>query len=329
MSRSDYDVTQESFESIARTWRDPKSPLNWDCLFVLPPWLKVWWQEFGSNADLHLCAVNHSGTTIGIAPLQIRGEEASFIGSKEVCDYSDFIVVPGREHDFFNLLLDDLERKGIHRFDLRALKPDSSAVTHLIPMVRARGCEVSCNVEGVSLEVDLPPTWDEYLRLLNQKQRHEVRRKLRRLEEAGALRFDMGGKTESVSGAIETFLGLFRGSRKDKAAFMSPRMESFFKSLAEAMAEAGLLRLGIFELNQFPVAAVMCFDYRDVVYLYNNGYDSRYSHLSVGSVSKVLSIKDSIERGRKKFDFLKGDEEYKQRLGGKEITLSSCHITLK
>src|SRR4030042_3761455 len=109
MCRSDYNVTPESFDSIARTWRDPQSPLNWDCLFVLPPWLKVWWQEFGSDAGLHLCAVDHNGATIGIAPLQIRGEEASFIGSKEVCDYLDFIVVPGRELDFFSRLLDDLE----------------------------------------------------------------------------------------------------------------------------------------------------------------------------------------------------------------------------
>jgi len=110
---------------------------------------------------------------------------------------------------------------------------------------------------------------------------------------------------------------------------MTAGMESFFRSLSKAMAEAKLLRLGIFELNRSPVAAAMCFDYRGVVYLYNNGYDPQYGHLSVGSVSKVLSIKDSIERGRKKFDFLKGDEEYKQRLGGKEITLCGCQIILK
>jgi CelD/BcsL family acetyltransferase involved in cellulose biosynthesis len=329
MSRSDHSVIPESFDGIARYWLDSQSPLNWDCLFVLPPWLKVWWQEFGSDADLYLSAVNHNGETIGIAPLQIRGEEASFIGSKDVCDYLDFIVTPARERDFFDLLLDDLGRKGIRRLDLGPVRPDSSVAAHLIPVARSRGCEVSCSAEDVTLEVDLPSAWDEYLGRLNQKQRHEVRRKLRRLEEAGAIRYYTIEESESVPGGTEIFLKLFRESRKDKAVFMSAPMESFFASLTKAMAGAGLLRFGILELNHSPVAAAMCFDYRDVVYLYNNGYDPQYGPLSVGSISKVLSIKESIERGRKKFDFLKGDEEYKQRLGGEEITLSGCRITLK
>ena len=95
------------------------------------------------------------------------------------------------------------------------------------------------------------------------------------------------------------------------------------------MAQAGLLRLGILELNASPVAAVICFDYNNKVFLYNNGYDPQYSLLSVGLISKILCIKDSIERGRAKFDFLKGVEEYKHRLGGKEVDLYGCQISLK
>ena len=74
---------------------------------------------------------------------------------------------------------------------------------------------------------------------------------------------------------------------------------------------------------------VMGFDYNDSVYLYNSGYDPRYSSLSVGLLSKVLLIKDSIQRGRKRFDFLKGSEPYKYHLSGKEVPLSSCQITIK
>ena len=110
---------------------------------------------------------------------------------------------------------------------------------------------------------------------------------------------------------------------------MTARMESFFRSLAETMAEAKLLRFGILEISGKPVAAVMCFDYNNKVYLYNSGYDPEYGYLSVGLLSKLLSIKDSIERGRRRYDFLKGPEEYKYRLGGKEIPISSCRIVLR
>jgi CelD/BcsL family acetyltransferase involved in cellulose biosynthesis len=64
------------------------------------------------------------------------------------------------------------------------------------------------------------------------------------------------------------------------------------------------------------------------VYLYNSGYDPEYGYLSAGLLSKLLSIKDSIERVRKCYDFLKGPEEYKYRLGGREIPIYTCQIVL-
>ncbi len=301
----------------------------WDCIFVLPPWLDVWWHEFGSEAELYLGAVRKGGTIIGIAPLLLRGTEASFIGSADVCDYLDFVIVPGREVDFFNILLNDLRGRGISWLDLRLLRPNSTVLSHLTDIARGLKYEVYCKVEDISLELDLPPTWQEYLAILTQKQRHEVRRKLRRLWEAGNVNYRLLEESESAFQSMAIFLRLFRESRQDKAIFLTTPMESFFTSLVKAMAQAGLLRLGILELNESPVAAVMFFDYHNTVFLYNNGYDPKYSFLSVGLISKVLCIQDSVERGRSKFDFLRGAEEYKHRLGGKEVNLYGCQISFK
>ena len=328
MGKSGSIVTSESFDSLTSYWLESRYPSMWNCIFVLPPWLEVWWHEFGFEAELYLSAVRQGGTITGIAPLLLRGSEAFFIGSSDVCDYLDFVIVPGREVDFLNILLDDLRWRGISRLNLRPLRPNSTVLTHLIGIARDRKCEVSCKVEDISLKLDLPPTWQEYLGTLTQKQRHEVRRKLRRFWEAGDVNYRIVEDSESASQSIALFLRLFRESRQDKAIFLTARMESFFTSLAKAMGQAGLLRLGILELNALPVAAVMCFDYNNTVFLYNNGYDPQYSSLSVGLISKVLCIKDSIERGRGKFDFLKGAEEYKHRLGGNEITLYGCQISL-
>ena len=110
---------------------------------------------------------------------------------------------------------------------------------------------------------------------------------------------------------------------------MTAQMESFFRSLTEAMAELGLLRLGILEVDTQPAAMTLGFDYNDAIYLYNSAYDPNYSNLSVGLLSKVLCIKESIEESKKKFDFLKGGEPYKYYLGGGETTLYGCQITIK
>lgn len=324
-----YTVTQESFDSLNSYWISSGRRLKWSSVFVLPPWLEVWWREFQSGAELYLGAVREQSDIIGIAPLQVRGSEASFIGNVDVCDYLDFVVAPGRESDFFNTLIDDLKQKGINHLDLRSLRPDSTVVTSLAGVAQGRGCDVVCHTEAVSVELDLPATWDEYLGLLTGKQRHELRRKLRRLEEMGNVNYRVIEDRAAVREVMDTFLKLFAESRREKATFMTEQIESFFRAMAEVMVEAKLLKLGILELEATPVAMFLCFDYNGGIYLYNSGYDTQYRYLSVGLLSKALCIKDSIEKGREKFDFLKGGEEYKYHLGGREIPLYSCQVTIK
>ncbi len=303
--------------------------MRWSSPFVLPAWLKVWWQELGSEAELYLGAVRQGEEVIGIAPLMVEDSKASLLGSADVCDYLDFVVVPGMEGDFFGVLLDDLRQKGVGHLDLGAVRPDSTVPTHLAGIARDRGYEVICHPEDVSVELDLPATWEEYLAILTAKQRHEVRRKLRRLSEAGKIDYHFVKNSAAVPDTMSVFLKMFSESRQDKATFLTARMESFFRSLAEAMAEIGLLRLGILELDMLPAAMILCFDYNDCIYLYNSGYDPQYNSLSVGLLSKVLCIKESIQEGKKRFDFLKGDETYKYRLGGREVPLYRCQITIK
>ncbi len=209
------------------------------------------------------------------------------------------------------------------------MRPDSVVATRFADWARNQGCDVACQAEAVSLEMDLPPTWEEYLAALSTKQRHEVGRKLRRLAEMGNTGYRSILDRTAALTAMEIFVKLFSESRRDKAAFMTSRMESFFKAIAAAMVDAGLLRLGVLELDTVPTAMIMCFDLNGTVYLYNSGYDPQYAYLSPGLLSKVSCIKDSIEKGRKRFDFLKGSETYKYHLGGKEVPLYAYQIAIR
>ena len=319
-------VSVESFESISSFWRFNPRDLKWGCPFVLPVWLQAWWSVFGSKFNLNLCAVKQGQQTIGIAPLLVDGQTASFIGDTDVCDYLDFIVAPDREQEFFDVLLDHLGRQGVKRLDLKPVRPDSKVRTVFADVAAKRGCEVSFDLLDIALEFDLPGSWDEYLLMLTGKQRHEVKRKLRRLNEAGHINYRVVEDAKHAKNEMDTFIALFGSNRADKAAFMIHRMTSFFRLLAENMAAAKMLKLIFLDFNEIPVAAAMCFDHDSTMYLYNNGYDDRYKSLSVGLLCKVFSIKDSIRRGRKKYSFLKGAEAYKYRLGGKEVPLYKCEI---
>jgi CelD/BcsL family acetyltransferase involved in cellulose biosynthesis len=322
-----YTIVRESFDSLAEL-RNTGKGLQWNSPFILPTWMKVCWQHFHPNGEPYLIVVRDEQQVIGIAPLQINDDIASLVGGDNVCDYLDFIVIPGQEDTFFNVIFDDLNKQHVKQLNLGLLRPDSVVMTKLTGVARNRGFKISSQQEDVSSEMDLPSTFDEYLMVLNTKQRHEVRRKLRRLDEAGSIKYSFLNGDSGLEALLETFMHLFSLARDDKAHFMTSEMAVFFRSLGQAMAEIGLLRFGLLEIDTKPAAMVMCFDYNSTIYLYNSGYDPQYDSFSVGLMSKVLAIRESIQRGNKRFEFLKGNEIYKERLGGQEIPLYRCRIDI-
>lgn len=321
-------ITEDSLDNLERYWKNAAPGLNWPHVFVLPVWLKTWWQVFGGDSESYIRTARRGDDIIGIAPLRKNDDTVSFIGGIDVCDYEDFIVKPGSESEFFGMLLDDLKKHKIRQLDLKHLRPESAAMTALVPIARDRGYKVDTTQEDVNVEMDLPPGWDAYLESLSSKQRHEVRRKIRRLNEAGNIQYRSVTDSAAIPAAMDTFFKMFVESRRDKADFLTEKRKEFFDLLMKNLAEEKLLKLGILELDGKPVAQIICFDYGDCLYLYNSGYAPEYVSLSAGLISKVLAIKDSIEQGKKKFDFLKGPETYKYHLGGKEVPLYRCLITI-
>ena len=323
-----YTVESESWDGVFAHWQQTDGFLRWNCLFVLPVWLKTWWDSFGRSDALYLLSVGHEGRTIGIAPLQRKDNTVRLIGDENVCDHLDFIVAPQKSAKFYRILLKYLKQDGVQRLELESVRQDSSVMTQLLPMAEKAGCQISNVGNDISYELSLPGSWDDYLTILSGKERHEIRRKLRRLYEAGQISYRLVDDAFSVKKEMETFLELFRSNRSDKAEFMSDRMVSFFRGLSEALNEAQILKLFFLDLDERPVAATMCFNYHSTMYLYNNGYDKRFGSLSPGLLGKVLSIKESIHSGKKTYDFLKGAEVYKRRLGGQPIQLYRCLIEL-
>jgi len=324
-----YRVTTESLETYHSRYMKQQESLNWDCLFVTPPWVRVWLDHFKTGAATHFLTVHHGGTPVGIAPLLVRHDCASLIGGADVCDYLDAVISPGYESVFFTLIIEHLIKKGIATLDLGPLHETSPMLAACIPAAETLGLPFAREEEDVLFEMELPSTWPGFLNSLNRKQRHEVRRKIRRLHESGRVTFRMLDDSDGITAGLDVFFTLFRSNRTDKAAFMTDRMAAYFCDLAGAMAGQNILRLGILELDTRPVAAVMCFEYRGMLFLYNSGYDSRYSPLNVGTVSKIFSIKEAVRRGLKKYSFLKGAEVYKQRLGGKQVKLFRFRICLR
>jgi CelD/BcsL family acetyltransferase involved in cellulose biosynthesis len=314
---------------LTSLWSHPGETLQWHSPFVTPPWLKAWWRHFSAENEALLLLVTQDNRPLGLAPLMLRNKTARFMGSADLCDSGDFVVASGMEDFFSQAVLRHLEKEGIKRLVLEQVRPDSRVCEHFIPTAQANGWSVSLIPQGASMQMDLPKSWESYLQGLSAKQRHEVRRKLRRANDKGILVSQVIRQAEQTRSAMDTFMHLFRQSRADKEEFMTGKREAFFRSLAEELARYGMLYLLCLTIDNLPAAAVFCVEHGNTMHLYNNGFDPRFRGVSAGLVSKILTIRASIESGLSVYDFLSGTEHYKYQLGGVEIPLLRCIVERK
>ncbi|MBI5157060.1 MAG: GNAT family N-acetyltransferase [Acidimicrobiia bacterium] len=169
------------------------------------------------------------------------------------------------------------------------------------------GVALAKRQHDAAMVLDLPRDPEAYLAALDGKQRHEVRRKHRRFaEEAGT------PVLHRDPDAVGRFAAMHRTAGGDKGVFMTGEMEGFFTSL---VADAGAVIDVLLDGVGNAVGAAFGFEDADTYYLYNSAFDQTRSALSPGIVLVTSLIEAAIVSGRRRFDFLKGSEEYKGRLG--------------
>ncbi len=290
----------------------------------------AWWQVFGGS-PLHLLGV-HDGAAewVGVLPLfEPTGSEAPvlrLVGGVDVADYLDVIATAGREEEVWKALLPALGDLAWGMLDLRPIPAASPTPTLLPALAQAAGLACRVEVEDRCPVLDLPASWDAYLAGLSGKDRHELRRKLRRAE-AAEPRVEVARTPAGVAALVDGFIGLHRKSKVGKARFMDDRMEAFFREMAAALAAAGEAALWMLWLEDRPAAALFCLEYDRTVGLYNSGFDPGARALSPGVVLIARTIEDAIARGCRRYDFLRGDEPYKYGFGA--VPTDVLRVTLE
>ena len=308
----------EEFESVQEEWEGILPSCHTNTIFVTPWLQRTWWRIFGDESELRIMSLRDNGALVGLAPMVLRDGVLTFLGDTDLFDYHDFLVPKGNEASFYGALFDFLPTMDWHTIELKSLPQDSPTVRHAAALAEQKGYAVEVSEEDVAPVAPLPSSWEEFVADLPKKDRHELRRKMRRLDEAGVTNQYTCGDGEALGGCMEDFLRLHRASRQDKRRFMTPQRERFFTDAAVELGRRDQFKLAFLELDGVRVASCISFDYLDSSLLYNSGYDPSYSKLSVGLVNKALAIKEAIETGKRTFEFLRGAERYKYDLGAKD-----------
>ena len=311
-----------SFDAVRPLWESLLAARPWSSIFLTPLWQETWWEQFGDDDELRLFAVGPEDAPLGLAPLQLQGDRLTFLGDTDLFDYHDFI---SSDPAFYPALLDCIESEPWRTFELASV-PAWTATHELLPdAARARGYDVAVEHEDVAPGIVLSGGWDDYLATLRKKDRHELRRKLRRLDAAGDVVLRLSD-AQTFERDLELFQSVMAESREEKKDFLSPARQAFFVRMARRMRDAGALKLFLLEFDGEPIASVLTFDYAGRRLLYNSGYRQDYARLAPGLLLKALCIRDAIDSGLTYFDLLRGGEGYKRHLGAEDHAISRITV---
>jgi len=317
----------EAFSALASEWNPLVHRTASDVPFLTVEWQRTWWQYFGNDNSLLVYAFrDEAGVLCGIAPLFLAHESGQrqlhTVGCADICDYLDLIVAPGCEQAVFTALLDALSAPDVPAWDAIDLCniPEASRTPEVLgTLAQARSWRVTKSTQEVCPLIRLPTTWEDYLASLDKKERHELRRKLRRAESEESVQLYITEGFDTLDADLDAFITLLVMSRPDKASFMSDQMRAFFHAAGHVARRAGWLQLAFLQVGDVNAAAYMNFDYASRIMVYNSGLDPKnFQWLSPGIVLMGKLIQQAIEKKRAVFDFLRGNEDYKYRLGGKD-----------
>jgi len=312
------------------------SPAAWNALveqsiadtpFSRYEYLAEWWQTLGGGewktAELVLISASDNDQLVGIAPLFIaeyEGRQAlMLVGSIEISDYLDLIVREADLARFLSGLIDFLASSlpdAWSAIDWYNLPDNSLTLAALKADSEQRSWNYHEEIYRPTPRIALNGSFEEYLSHIDKKQRHEIKRKMRRAAESDLnVRFNVIDHSADIEQEINNFFDLMVQD-PNKANFLHPAMREQMTVTIRAAFAQNYLWLAFLEVDGVKVASSLNFDYKNKLWGYNSGVSRAHMELSPGWVLLGHVIEWCCESGRYEFDFMRGDEDYKYRFGG-------------
>jgi len=308
--------------------------------FLTFEYQQAWWEtkgggEWPEDSQLVLIAAFRDDQLVAIAPLfhakNLMGRPAlMFVGAIEVSDFLDFILQPEELAAFLPGLIDYLlTAPDIPQWDLLDLYnilEDSPTLAILEKESGRRGWRH----EQVHLQpapyIPLPTDYETYLAGIDKKQRHEIRRKLRNVQQSLAVSdLYITSEADRLESDVDAFIEMM-SQDPNKQAFLTDRMRQHLHNTARIAFEMGWLQLAFFTMDGGKAAANLSFHYHNRLWLYNSGWEWEYREYSPGWVLLAQLIQWAIDHGVEEFDFMRGNEDYKYKFGG--IDRHICRVTM-
>ncbi len=339
MNFMEYTVHDQWDVSLRDEWNHLVSASSAHFPFSRFEFLDIWWRtrgggEWPPQSRLALVTARRGGQLRAVAPLFWTPDRAGLpalmlLGSIEISDYLDLIAYPEDLHAFCAGLLPALQAAGLPEWrslELYNLPEESPSLPALQAAARRHSWDFNSQPYQRCPYIPLPGDWETYLSGIDKKQRHEIRRKMRRAESLEPpARWRRSQERAALDADIDAFFALMEQD-EEKRRFLTGTMRAAMREIITCAFEQGCLNLAFLEVDSQKAAAYLSFDYLNRLWVYNSGYDRRFNEYSPGWVLLGYLLEWANQNGYHEFDFMRGDEEYKYRFGA--VDRRVMHLTL-
>ncbi len=301
------------FDALEPEWNTALRNSRADNPFLRFEWLKSWLDTYKDDIELLTIVAYDNTGLIGAAPFVIdKKGRLVFIGYP-LADYSDIIIVIGKE-DAWSAMLDAIFAGGKRRrkIILDQLRQDGITATSLPRYLAVR--RIPFRIEASDQCPAMVLDDIEQARKIYYKR--NINTYVNWFNKQGDFHFNQYDDTQEALERLDDLFAQHR-RRRDTTPFPSQfeddKTRSFFRKFVAAMNPAGIVRLFSLSLDDAFPALYIAFDYNDQLYLYTTSFNIDYAKRSPGQVILRYLFDYAVERGIKRLDFARGDEGYKDR----------------
>jgi CelD/BcsL family acetyltransferase involved in cellulose biosynthesis len=309
-------------------------------------WLLPWWEAYQASHTLHVLVAYRGEEVCGILPLAetslvVTGRTLVFMGSGKVCSDDLGILVKDSDSQeiaeaFATWLVESPDCCRWDHLDLDGVRENNRTMElfgqHLAKLT---GSPIERKSSPNCWSASLVGGIDVYGSRLTKRARKIVREAesaissgegvfeiaqtleqaldyVDEIEQMHQARWrEQGIEGCFASSAFRTFLKEAVRSMWNEPWFPLQDMPEVYETPGQQRVQVSLLRI-----HGVPAAGCICYLDRDSLAMYLTGMNPKLAENRPGWMLNTCFIKRAIALGCTRFDFLRGDEEYKERLGG-------------
>lgn len=294
---------------------DARLEAEWDDLavrteaapFSRPAWVRAWSDAF--ERDVRAATVRRGGRLAAVVPVTERSKAVATAAGWHV----PMLEAVAADREALDALATHLltDRR---RVTIDFVPADGQTAAAFEAAFHRFGFRVRSRPRLESPFVDFADGWDPFVEAVSTRKWRELRRRRRRLEEVGAVEFEVSDGSHDLDRQLsEGFVVEGSGWKNSRGtAIGSDRQaERFYREVTCWASHEGMARVAFLRVDGRPIAFDLSFVHGGTEWLLKTGFDPAWSRFSPGSLLRAEALRRACDEKVLVYEFAGAADPWK------------------